>query len=147
VAAGSLDASRNELNYLAQAKWNHFEFQLGTLHGIDRLSRTIHLAPVFDEQGAQLMPRRTISYDTLVLSIGSTTNDFNTPGVAEHCIFLDTPKQAERFRHQLLQRYLAAHARRAGNEEVSIAIVGAGATGVELAAELRHAADRLSDYG
>ncbi|WP_191833316.1 NAD(P)/FAD-dependent oxidoreductase [Pseudomonas fluorescens] len=147
VAAGSLDASRNELNYLAQAKWSHFEFQLGTLHGIDRLSRTIHLAPVFDEQGAQLMPRRTISYDTLVLSIGSTTNDFNTPGVAEHCIFLDTPKQAERFRHQLLQRYLAAHARRAGNEEVSIAIVGAGATGVELAAELRHAADRLSDYG
>jgi len=147
VAAGSLDASRNELNYLAQAKWNHFTFQLGTLCGIDRASRLIRLASARDDQGKELVPERTVPYDTLVLAVGSTTNDFNTPGVAEHCIFLDTPKQAERFHHQLLQHYLAAHARRGSNEGVSIAIVGAGATGVELAAELRHAADQLADYG
>jgi len=147
VAAGSLDASRNELNYLAQAKWNHFTFQLGTLCGIDRESGLIRLAAAYDDQGKELVPERTVAYDTLVLAVGSTTNDFNTQGVAEHCIFLDTPKQAERFHHQLLQRYLAAHARGASNEGVSIAIVGAGATGVELAAELRHAAGQLADYG
>lgn len=147
VAAGSLDASRNELNYLAQARWNHFSFQLGTLFGIDRTSQLIRLACVCDDQGTQLIPERTIPYDTLVIAVGSTTHDFNTPGVAAHCIFLDTPRQAERFRHQLLNHYLAAHARRSGNEKISIAIVGAGATGVELAAELRHAANQLSDYG
>ena len=28
VAAGSLNSSEDELNYVAQAKWNHFQFQL-----------------------------------------------------------------------------------------------------------------------
>ncbi|KAB0769183.1 hypothetical protein F7P00_31020, partial [Pseudomonas aeruginosa] len=36
VAAGSLNSSEDELNYVAQAKWNHFEFQLGRMQGLDR---------------------------------------------------------------------------------------------------------------
>lgn len=43
------------------------------------------------------MPERKIAYDTLVMALGSTSNDFNTPGVKEHCIFLDNPHQARRF--------------------------------------------------
>lgn len=39
VAAGSLNSSEDELNYVAQAKWNHFEFQLGRMSGLDRASR------------------------------------------------------------------------------------------------------------
>jgi NADH dehydrogenase len=75
------------------------------------------------------------------------TNDFNTPGAAEHCIFLDTPKQAARFHRQLLSHYLAAHAGLNNTAELGVAIVGAGATGVELAAELRNAAQELAAYG
>ncbi|WP_255581145.1 FAD-dependent oxidoreductase [Caballeronia sp. dw_276] len=150
VAAGSLDASGNELDFVAQAKWNHFLF-LGTLCNVDRSNRRIRLAAVIDDRGAELIPQRTIDYDTLVLAVGSTTNDFKTPGVAEHCVFLDTPRDAERFRKRLLQHYLAAHSRRSEskirNEAVNIAIVGAGATGVELAAELRHAAGQFAQYG
>jgi len=147
VAAGSLDASADELNYLAQAKWNHFSFQLGRLAGLDRQARMLKLDAITDSNGQVLMPARTLPYETLVIAVGSCTNDFATPGAAEHCTFLDTPEAAREFHQQLLGRYLAAHARGAENERINVAIVGAGATGVELAAELRNAAHELSAYG
>lgn len=148
VAAGSLNSSWDELNYVAQAKWNHFEFQLGRMCGLDRTRKCIQLAATHDEHGFELVPEREIGYDTLVIAVGSTTNDFGTSGAAEHCIFLDTREQAERFHSQFLSHYLRAHARE-GNDatQINIAIIGAGATGVELAAELHHAAHQLAAYG
>jgi len=149
VAAGSLNSSEDELNYVAQAKWNHFEFQLGRMSGLDRAAKQIQLSATLDpETVLELVPARSIGYDTLVIAVGSTTNDFGTQGAAEHCLFLDTRKQAERFHQQLLNHYLRAHA---GHDEsraqISVAIVGAGATGVELAAELHNAAKELAAYG
>ncbi|MCW2269713.1 NADH dehydrogenase [compost metagenome] len=147
VAAGSLNSSEDELNYVAQAKWNHFQFQLGRMSGLDRESKQIQLAATLDEEGRELLPARTLGYDTLVIAVGSNTNDFGTEGAAQHCLFLDTRKQAERFHQQLLNHYLRAHAGDQANETISVAIVGAGATGVELAAELHHAAHELAAYG
>ncbi|HCE6896463.1 NAD(P)/FAD-dependent oxidoreductase [Pseudomonas aeruginosa] len=148
VAAGSLNSSEDELNYVAQAKWNHFEFQLGRMQGLDRAGKRVRLAALVDENGVELVPERDIAYDTLVIAVGSTTNDFGTEGAAQHCIFLDTRAQAERFHRQLLGQYLRAHTGHdANNNAVSIAIIGAGATGVELAAELHHAAQMLAAYG
>lgn len=82
VAAGSLNSSEDELNYVAQAKWNHFEFQLGRMSGLDRAGKSITPAPTLDDDGQVLMPERSISYDSLVIAVGSTTNDFGTPGAA-----------------------------------------------------------------
>lgn len=147
VAAGSLNSSEDELNYVAQAKWNHFQFQLGRMSGLDRENRQIQLAATLDEEGRELLPARTLGYDTLVIAVGSNTNDFGTLGAAQHCLFLDTRKQAERFHQQLLNHYLRAHAGDQASEKISVAIVGAGATGVELAAELHHAAHELAAYG
>ncbi|MEN1836179.1 NAD(P)/FAD-dependent oxidoreductase [Pseudomonas lijiangensis] len=148
VAAGSLNSYEDELNYVAQAKWNNFQFQLGRMTGLDRESRQIHLAATQDENGAELVPARSLGYDSLVLAVGSTTNDFGTQGAAEHCLFLDSRKQAERFHQQLLNHYLRAHAGQADStQEITVAIVGAGATGVELAAELHNAAHELASYG
>lgn len=147
VAAGSLKTAENELNYVAQAKWNHFEFQLGCMAGLDRANRRILLQAMHDEQGVELLPERTLEYDTLVLAVGSRTNDFGTPGAQEHCVYLDSLKQAERFHHRLISLYLSAHGRRTEDGQLNIAIVGAGATGVELAAELNHAARELVAYG
>lgn len=148
VAAGSMNSSENEINYVAQAKWNHFEFQLGRMNGVDREQKKIQLAPILDNEGQDLISSRELSYDTLVIAIGSLVNDFGIPGAAEHCIFLDTRKQAEHFHQQLLGHYLRAHARQTDEiEQISIAIVGAGATGVELAAELHNAAQELASYG
>ncbi len=147
VAAGSLNSSADELNYVAQAKWNHFEFQMGRMAGLDRASQCIQLEATRDEFGIELVPARSLHYDTLVIAVGSTTNDFGTTGAAEHCIFLDTREQAERFHRQLLSHYMRAHAGESGSSDISMAIVGAGATGVELAAELLHAAKELAAYG
>lgn len=148
VAAGSLNSSEDELNYVAQAKWNHFEFQLGRMSGLDRAQKKIQLAATYDENGVELVPAREVQYDSLVISVGSTTNDFGTQGAAQHCLFLDTRKQAERFHQQLLNHYLRAHAGQTDVvEQISVAIVGAGATGVELAAELHNAAHELAAYG
>lgn len=148
VAAGSLNSYEDELNYVAQAKWNHFQFQLGRMTGLDREQRQLHLAATLDENGQELVPARSLDYDSLVISVGSTTNDFNTKGAAEHCLFLDTRQQAEKFHQQLLNHYLRAHAGQTNiTEEITVAIVGAGATGVELAAELHNAAHELAAYG
>jgi NADH dehydrogenase len=148
VAAGSLNSYEDELNYVAQAKWNHFQFQLGRMTGLDRATRQIHLAATLDEEGLELVPARSLEYDSLVIAVGSTTNDFNTLGAADHCLFLDSRAQAEKFHQQLLNHYLRAHAGQTDvSKEITVAIVGAGATGVELAAELHNAAHELAAYG
>ncbi|MCP5202004.1 MAG: NAD(P)/FAD-dependent oxidoreductase [Gammaproteobacteria bacterium] len=149
VAAGTLNSSEDELSYLAQAHWNHFNFRLGALHSLDRAARTVTLAPSLDQAGREYMPERTLPWDILVLAIGSVTNDFGTRGVAEHCFFLDAREQADAFHQHLTRACYGANAQdgpiRPG--QLHIAIAGAGATGVELAAELHHAVRALVAYG
>ncbi|GAL25842.1 NADH dehydrogenase [Vibrio variabilis] len=146
VATGSLDEGVDALSYRAHAKNHHFDFQMGSLQDIDRENKHITLSELKDEQGELLMPSRTIDYDVLVLAIGSTSNDFNTPGVRDNCIFLDSPEQAHRFRTEMNNEFLKLHAKN-GQGTVDIAIVGAGATGVELSAELHNAVKELRTYG
>ncbi|MGH8755952.1 MAG: NAD(P)/FAD-dependent oxidoreductase, partial [Burkholderiales bacterium] len=95
------------------------------------------------------IPRRVISYDTLVIAVGSTSNNYGTPGAAEHAIALDTAEEAERFRQRLVNACIRANAQ-AGPlrpEQLNVAIVGGGATGVELAAQLHNTTRQLITYG
>lgn len=147
VATGSLDDDMDALSYLAHARNHHFQFQLGMLTDINREEQTIQLDEIRDEAGEQLVPARKIAYDILVVALGSTSNDFGTPGVKDHCIFLDNPKQARRFHNEMLNLFLKFTANREEKERVNIAIVGGGATGVELSAELHNAVKQLHSYG
>ena len=148
VATGSLDDDMDALSYLAHARNHHFHFQLGTLTDIDRDQRRIQLAEIRDEQGELLVAARSLSYDILVMALGSTSNDFGTPGVKDHCIYLDNPKQARRFHNEMLNLFLKFTANTDEHKEsVNIAIVGGGATGVELSAELHNAVKQLHSYG
>ena len=147
VAAGSLNPYEDELNYFAQAQRNGFAFQPGRMIGIDRDARTIRLDEMQDESGDTVVETREIPWDWLIVAIGSTTNDFGTPGAREHCICLDTRGEAERFHRAMLNCYYRAKARGASGTELDVAIIGAGATGVELSAELHHAAQALARYG
>ncbi|WP_299694338.1 NAD(P)/FAD-dependent oxidoreductase [uncultured Vibrio sp.] len=146
VATGSLDAGVDALSYRAHAKNHNFDFQMGSLNDIDRERKVIALSELKDEQGELLMPSRELEYDILVMALGSTSNDFNTPGVRDNCIFLDSPEQAHRFRTEMNNQFLKLHAK-SGQGTVDIAIVGAGATGVELSAELHNAVKELRTYG
>ncbi|MBD1576801.1 NAD(P)/FAD-dependent oxidoreductase [Vibrio sp. S11_S32] len=146
VATGSLDEGVDALSYRAHAKNHHFDFQMGSLNAIDRDSKKITLSEIRDEHDELLIPSREIEYDILVLAIGSTSNDFNTPGVRDHCIFLDSPEQAHLFRKEMNNLFLKLHAHH-GEGKVDIAIVGGGATGVELSAELHNAIKELHTYG
>ena len=152
VAAGTLAAEGDGLDYFAHARRHHFAFEPGRMTGLDRARREIILDPVADPGGAEGGPRRRLGYDTLVLAVGSSINDFGVPGVREHCLFLDSPAEAERIHRLILGRFLRGHAEAGapadGTERrLRFAVVGAGATGVELAAELRHAARGLAGYG
>jgi NADH dehydrogenase len=145
-----MDLNDHALDYLAQARWHHFRFQLGEMRGLDRTAKTIRLAPLDDrETGVQVMPERDLAYDTLVMAVGSHTNDFGTAGAAEHAIALDTPEQAERFRSKLLNACLRVDAQGGPKHpwDLHIAIIGAGATGVELAAELHNSTRELVSFG
>ena len=147
VATGTLDVDIDQVTYRAHASAHHFEFQLGNFIGLDRDNREIRLAALTDESGDEVLAERRLAYDYLVLAIGSVSNHFNTPGVAEHCIFLDSPAQAQRFHRRLLEAYIKLNSPQHPKENLNIAIVGAGATGVELSAELHHAAKELNQYG
>jgi NADH dehydrogenase len=138
IAAGSMDVGHHELDYLAQGHWHGFQFRYGEMIGINRAQRQVHLAATVDEEGCQITPRRSFTYDTLVVAIGSVGNDFGTPGVMRHAIMLDTPVEAQRFNHRLINACVRAYAQpepiRPG--QLHVTIIGAGATGTELAAEL-----------
>ena len=151
VAAGSLDAGIDALSYQSHARNHGFEFQLGTLTNINREAKRIVLAPILGEKGEVVLGEREVAYDYLVMAIGSVSNDFNTPGVRDNCIFLDSPDQAFRFHGLLMNQFLQfASDCKPGDEsckpseKVKIAIVGAGATGVELSAELYNAGEELA---
>ena len=149
LAAGSFDTHAEEIEYLAQARWNHFKFRLGSLTGVDRTAKTVQLAASHDNAGREITPAQSLAYDTLVVAVGSQTNDFGTLGAAEHTIKLDSPQAAQHFNDQLINACIRAQTvpRTAGSGRLTVAIVGGGATGVELAAELHAAARVLGHYG
>lgn len=146
VATGSLDAGIDALSYRSHAANHGFEFQLGEMSTLDRESKTIELSAIHEDD-IEVMPARTLEYDILVMAIGSVSNDFGTPGVKDHCIFLDNPQRAHLFHRRMLNRFLRYSLTKQSEEKVRVAIVGAGATGVELSAELYNAAEQMANYG
>lgn len=149
LAAGSFDTHAEEIEYLAQAHASHFKFRLGQLIGLDRHHKTVLLAASYDEAGREITPAQALGYDTLVLALGSQTNDFGTPGAAEHAVKLDTPQAARQLNDRLINACIRAQTvpRTADSGRLAVVIVGGGATGVELAAELHAAARVLASYG
>jgi len=149
VAAGRLDADVHGVDYLALAYWHHFRFRQGAVSGLDRARHELALDAVYDDDGALMLPRRTVRYDTLIFCVGSVSNDFNVPGIAEHAISLDALADAERFHRRLLAACVRADAEAAAGRPtgVNIVIIGAGATGVELAAEIRQTTGAHASYG
>ncbi|MEW8538586.1 MAG: NAD(P)/FAD-dependent oxidoreductase [Candidatus Thiodiazotropha endolucinida] len=149
VAAGTFDPAQHALGYLAHARWNHYRFRLGVMSDLDRVGRKVILAPLYNDKNEELIPSRSFAYDYLIFAVGSVSNDFGVPGVQEHCLMLDTKSQASAFQQQLLEALIRANTQHEPLQEgqLDVAIVGAGATGVELAAQLHQVTRQISQYG
>lgn len=148
VAAGSLNIHEEQIDFLYQARWNGFTYCRGPMTGLDRAAREIVVGEVRGDDGELVLPERHLAYDTLVLAVGSLCNDFGTPGVAEHAYKLDAAWEAHLFHRKLVNACFAAdHSLPGADGPLDIAIVGAGATGVELAAELHNTTRVLAGYG
>ncbi|NYT77268.1 NAD(P)/FAD-dependent oxidoreductase [Alcaligenaceae bacterium] len=149
VAAGTLDIHREGLSYFMLAKDCGFSFVHGALQSLDRAGKHITIGPVHADTGDEVLPERVLAYDTLVMAVGSKSNFFGTPGAAQYATALDSTEQAEHFRLKLLHALSMANRNKAMGEgkPINIAIVGGGATGVELAAELLEAYASFTYYG
>jgi NADH dehydrogenase len=140
VAAGTLSSNEDEVNYIVHAHNHDFHFQWGSLADLNVAQQQLVLAPVQDKQQVEILPQRLLNYDVLVLAIGSVSYDFKVAGVKSHCFFLDSFTSCQAFQQRLLQHLLQEH------PQFNIAIVGGGATGVELAAELQYACQQALQY-
>jgi NADH dehydrogenase len=150
VAAGSLDCELDGVNYRLHAYNNGFTFKMGRCCGVDFQQKFISLDAIVDDSGEEVLPQRQESYDQLVLATGSVTNDFGVEGVADNCFFIDNPEQAVKFHRRLLHLFIKLNRRIKScttTEPLRVAIVGGGATGVELAAELFKAEEWFATYG
>jgi NADH:ubiquinone reductase (H+-translocating) len=149
AAAGTLDIHQEGLSYLMLAHMRGFTFAMGELLSVDREQRKIRIGAVTDAGGQTVLPERELHYDTLVLAIGSISNFFNTPGAEEYAVTLDTTEAAEAFRLTMLKAMAQVDQAKEHNPQarLQLVIVGGGATGVELAVELREASHVVSAYG
>ncbi|WP_406666431.1 NAD(P)/FAD-dependent oxidoreductase [Gallaecimonas sp. GXIMD1310] len=146
VATGAFNPELGGADYLNLARLNGFQFVQGQLTELDRDNQQLTLAPTRDSRGRFLSGNQHLHYDTLVLAVGSQSADFGTPGVSEHAFFLDSPEQANVFHDHFLSK-VQAHTVSDQKALLKVAIVGAGATGVELSAELNSAAKIFRHYG
>lgn len=144
IAAGTSDLSQQQTPFVAQARDAGFSYQPAEMCGLNRNAREVLIAPLRALDGRLLVPQRCLAYDSLVIALGSQANDFGTPGVAEHCHTIDSRQQADAFNMEIRLHMVQSLA---NNTPLSIAIVGGGATGVQLAAELVQLADISEAYG
>ena len=146
VAVGTVDVYEDEINYIAHAHTNFFNFQLGELHSLHRKDKSITLSIKPKNTKVQSIKYYTINYDILIISIGSTSNNYNIPGSDSYCHYLDSLEQARQFQKSFLEEVIAVQQLKEQSKKINVAIIGAGATGVELSAELYYAIKQIQRY-
>ncbi|EHH69059.1 NADH dehydrogenase type II [Gluconobacter morbifer G707] len=132
-ASGTMEHTGNCIPFAETASRFGFRFVQSAPVAVNRDNKTVSL-----ENG------ETLPYDYLVVALGARANDFGIPGIIDHCLFIDSLNDAsiifERFRTALI-------AARTAGTKLSVGIVGGGATGVQLVAEMCKAIDGARGLG
>lgn len=114
------------------------KFLEGSVLSVDLAARTVQT-----DQGER-------SYDALVIAIGASTNFYDTPGASEHAFVLKDLSEAIAIRNHVITQFELASREKdpdVRKRMLSIVVVGGGATGTELAAELAEFSNHtLSKY-
>lgn len=149
VASGTLDMNQEGLSYSMLAHANDFSFVFGSFAQLNLEQREIIVSAFESTPGEIIFPERKLPFSKLCIAVGSTSNYYNTPGAAVHTISLNSPADAERFRVEMLKHMIRTEHKKesAPDSAIEVVIIGGGATGVELAAELREATNAYSTYG
>ncbi len=122
------------------------KFRMGSPLSVDHKNKTV-----------KLDSSETLEFDHLIVALGSATADFGVPGVSEHGLGMKSVNEAITIRAEVMRRFEDL-CRFEDNTRLSIAVVGGGPTGVEMAgalAELKrgplkndmaHAAEHMDIY-
>jgi NADH:ubiquinone reductase (H+-translocating) len=147
LASGSKNQHSEQLDYLHLANKFDFEFVWGEMSELNKETKTVTLKQTYNMSGEEILPIRHLTYDNLIIAVGSSSNDFNTPGVREYSFSLDNLEAASLFHETMLEKILKKEYDSADHENFKVTIVGGGATGVELAAELTETTRQISQFG
>jgi len=147
VATGSMNSYHDEASYRMLARKHGFDFVLGSVTAIDVEARNVALAAVDDESGREVLSGRVLDYTHLVIAVGSLSNDFGIEGVLAYSRALDSREEAERFHRNFTSHLHRTNAAEGRDSRLAVVIVGGGATGVELAADMHNVVQRLREYG
>lgn len=122
------------------------KFRMGSPISIDHKNKTV-----------KLDSSEVLEFDHLIVAMGSVTADFGVPGVAEHGLGMKSVHEAITIRAEVMRRFEDL-ARFEDETRLSIAVVGGGPTGVEMAGalaelkrgplknDLAHAAEHIDIY-
>ena len=122
------------------------KFRMGSPISIDHKNKSV-----------KIDSSETLDFDHLIVALGSATADFGVPGVNEYGLGMKSVSEAINIRAEVMRRFEDL-CRFEDNTRLSIAVVGGGTTGVEMAgalAELKrgplkndmaHAAEHIDIY-
>jgi NADH dehydrogenase FAD-containing subunit len=116
-------------------------FLEATATNIDTKTNTVTCESVICEGNSCDIQDFSVQYDRLVVAVGAQTNTFGIPGVKEYCNYLRQVEDARRVRTSIINCFERANLPGLSDEErirnLTFAVIGAGPTGIEFAAELR----------
>lgn len=122
------------------------KFRMGSPISIDHKNKNV-----------KLDSSEVLEFDHLIVALGSVTADFGVPGVTEHGLGMKSVHEAITIRAEVMRRFEDL-ARFEDETRLSIAVVGGGPTGVEMAGalaelkrgplhnDLAHAAEHIDVY-
>mmetsp|Transcript_1527 Transcript_1527/g.3278 ORF Transcript_1527/g.3278 Transcript_1527/m.3278 type:complete len:605 (+) Transcript_1527:108-1922(+) len=107
---------------------------------IDPKTNTISCISIVCEGNSCETGEFEVNYDRLLFAVGAQTTTFGTPGVEEYCNYLKQVGDAQLIKNAIVNCFEQAGLPDISDEkkekELTFAIVGAGPTGIEFAAEL-----------
>ena len=124
VATASLAADHVAYPIRGALRKTGAKFRMGSPISIDHKNNTV-----------KLDSSEVISFDHLVVAMGSATADFGVKGVAEHALGMKNIHEALQIRSELMRRFEDL-CRFEDNTRLSVVMVGGGPTGVEMSGAL-----------
>ena len=97
------------------------KFRMGSPISVDHKNKSV-----------KLDSSEVLNFDYLIIALGSATNDFGIKGVAENALGMKTVNEALSIRSEIMRRFEDL-CRFEDDTQFSIAVIGGGPTGVEMA--------------